>query len=217
MKRLDYHLINIALFASMTAFAQAEKIALKMVPEPNQTVRMRMIQDLEMDMRFEDETPSAAALPEPMKMIARTVFALTQKIGAPDKEGNITSEMTYDELGFETTVNGQPTQPADATGKFIGQKILATFNKQGELIDLKMLTDLKLPKEAFKQMLNSFYGSLPRTPIGVGESAMTSSGVTVLLPIAGAPPLEMDAQIKSTLVSVEKDTTGRIAKFDQTM
>jgi hypothetical protein len=221
MKRPNYHLINIALclaiFASITTFAQSEKVALKLVPEPNQTVRMRMIQDLEVDISFEDETPSAAASPERMKMIAKTVFALTQKIGAPDKEGNITSEMTYDELSFETTVNGQPTQPDDATSKFIGQKILVTFSKQGELIDLKMPPDLSLPKEGFRQMLSSFYGSLPQTPIGVGESATTSSGVTVLLPLAGAPPLEMDAQVKSTLVSVEKDTAGRIAKFEQIM
>jgi hypothetical protein len=207
----------LALFASVTAFAQSEKIAIKMVPEPNQTVRTRLIQDLEMDMNFEGEASSSEPLPGPMKMIARTVFALTQRVGEADKEGNITSEMTYDELSYETTVNGQPTQDGSATRKFVGQKIVVTFNKQGELIDLKMPSTMELPKDAFKQMLNSFYGSLPKTPIGVGESAMTSSGVTVLLPIAGAPPLEMDAQVKSTLVSVEKDVAGRLAKFDQIM
>jgi hypothetical protein len=46
-------------------------------------------------MSFEGEAPSAEALPGPMKVMARTVFALTHKVGAPDKEGNITSEMTY--------------------------------------------------------------------------------------------------------------------------
>ena len=201
----------------MTVFAQSEKIRLKMVPEPNQTVRMRMIQDMEMDMSFEGETPSAAALPEPVKMMARAVFALTIKVGAPDKEGDFTAEMTYDELSSEMTMNGQPMQHGDASGKFIGKKILTTFNKQGEMVDLKMPPDLGVSEESFKKLLKSLYGDLPQTPIGVGEVATAPLDFTVPLPVPGAPPLKIDGQINFKLVSVEKDATGRIAKFDQTV
>jgi hypothetical protein len=221
MKRPDYRSpiisLCLALFASMTAFAQSEKIALKMVPEPNQTVRMRMVQDMELDMSFEGEPPAGEALPGPIKMLSKTVFALTQKVGAPDKEGNITSELTYDEVSSEMTMNGQPMQLGDAASKFIGQKILATFNKQGEMIDLKIPPDLGLSEESFKKMLKSLYGELPQTPIGVGEVATTPLDFTIPLPVPGAPPLKIDGQIKYTLASIEKPATGRIARFNQTV
>jgi len=221
VKRPDYCspgiALCLALFASLTAFAQPEKIALKMVPEPNQTVRMRMIQDMELDMSFEVEAPSAEALPGPMKVVARTVFALTHKVGAPDKEGNFTSEMTYDEVSSEMTMNGQPMQFGDATSKFIGQKILTTFNKRGEMIDLKIPPELGLSEESFKKMLKSLYGDLPQTLIGVGEVATTPLDFTLPLPAPGAPPLKIEGQINSKLVSIEKGATGRIAKFNQTV
>ncbi|MBO0725069.1 MAG: hypothetical protein J2P52_05685 [Blastocatellia bacterium] len=207
--------LGLALFASITMFAQSEKIKFKMAPGPNQTVRMRAVQDMELNMSFESETPSANGAPEPMKMAARAVFALTQKVGAPDKEGNISSEVTYDEVSSEMMMNGQPMQIGDKIDKFIGKKITATFNSQGDMIDLKVPPDMGMPEESFKELLKSIYGNLPQTPLGVGEVATSPLDFTVPLPIPGAPPVKIDGQIKSTLVSVEKDATGRTAKFDQ--
>jgi len=221
MKRPYYRSPNIALclalFASMTAFAQSEKISLKIFPEPNQTVRIRMAQDMELERSYESETPSSAALPGPMKMIVRTAFALTHKIGAPDKEGNFVAEMTYDAVSSETTINGEPMQTDDKSAEFIGKKILTTFNKQGEMIDLKIPPDMGLPEEAFKQMLKSLYGSLPQAPIGVGEIATAPLDFTLPIPVPGASSAKIDGQMKFKLISVEKDATGRIAKFDQTI
>ena len=209
--------LGLALFASIVLFAQSEKIKFKMVPEPNQTVRMRAVQDMEMSMSFESETPSTSALPEPVKMIARAVFALTQKVGAPDKEGNVSAEVTYDEVDSEMMMNGQPMQIGDKVDKFIGKKFTMTFNSRGEMIDLKVPPDLGLPEESFKEMLKSLYGNLPQTQLGVGEVATAPLNFTIPLPVPGAPPMKIDGLIKSTLVSVEKDATGRTAKFDQTM
>ena len=209
--------LGLALFASITTFAQSEKIKFKMVPEPNQTVRMRAIQDMELSMSFESETPSAGALPEPVKMTARAVFALTQKVGAPDKEGNVIAEVTYDEVSSELMVNDQPMQIGEKVDNFIGKKITATFNSRGEMIDLKVPPDLGLPEESFKQLLKSIYGNVPQTPLGVGEVATAPLDFTIPLPVPGAPPLKIDGLIKFTLVSVEKDATGRTARFDQTM
>ena len=221
MKKPDHRspiiALALALFASVTMFAQSEKIRFKMVPEPNQTVRMRAVQDMELNMSFESETPPDGSLPEPMKMVARSVFAMTQKVGAPDKEGNVSAEVTYDEVSSEMLINGQPLQIGDKVDKFIGKKITTTFNSRGEMIDLKIPPDLGLPEESLKQLLKSIYGNLPQTPLGVGEVAAAPLDFTIPLPIPGAPPMKIDGLIKSTLVSVEKDATSRTAKFDQTM
>jgi hypothetical protein len=207
----------LTLFASLTAFAQSEKIAIKMAPEPNQTIRMRSVQDLEINISFEGESFFGNALPEPAKVLAKTVFGLTQKVGAPDKDGNITSELIYDEVSSEITMNGQPTLFGDAVRNFIGKKVLTTFNKMGEMIDIKIPPDLGLSEEAFKKMLKAFYGDLSQTAIGMGEVVTTPFDFTVPIPIPGAPALKVDGQIKYKLNSVEKGATGRIAKFNQTV
>jgi hypothetical protein len=220
MKRPGYRSLIIALglafSASMTAYAQPEKISLNRFPEPNQTIRMRMAHDIKIDASFEGDTPAAAALPGPRKLTARTVLALTWKIGALDKEGYVTTEMTYDEFSYEMTMDGKPVPFGDTIGKFIGKTIMAIFSRRGELVDSKIPPDLGLSKESFKMTLKSFYGNLPQTAIGVGEVVTTPLDFTVPIPVPGSPPLKIDGQIKSTLVSVEKDATGRIAKFDQT-
>lgn len=220
MKNNDYRspivALCLTLFASLTAFAQSEKIAIKMVPEPNQTVRMKTIQDVEIEISFEGDSSSEDALPSPMKMRAKTVFALTQKVGAPDKDGNVVSELIYDDVSSEMTMNGQPMLLGDADRKFIGKKVLTTF-RQGEMIDIQIPPDLGLSEEAFKKMLKPFYGDLNQTALGVGEIATTPLDFTVPLPVPGAPPLKVDGQIKYTLASVEKGAMGRIAKFNQTI
>jgi hypothetical protein len=114
-------------------------------------------------------------------------------------------------------LNGVPLELGDMASKFIGKKAMVTFNKRGEMIDVKMPPDLGLPEEAFKEMLKSLYGSLPQTPIGLGEIATAPLDFTVPIPLPGAPPMKMDGQMTFKLISVEKDATGRIAKFDQTM
>jgi hypothetical protein len=114
-------------------------------------------------------------------------------------------------------MNDQPMQIGDKVDQFIGKKITTTFNSRGELIDLKVPPDLGLPEESFKELLKSLYGNLPQTQLGVGEVATAPLDFTIPLPVPGAPPIKIDGLIKSTLVSVEKDATGRTAKFDQTM
>jgi hypothetical protein len=199
------------------AFVQSEKITIKMVPEPNQTVRMRMVQEMEMEMAFEGNVPPELAARGPMKMAMKTAFAMTQKVGAPNKQGNIESEVTYDEVSTEATMNGQPMPLGDEVGKFAGKKLTATFDKQGNLTDFKIPPGLGLPEESFKQMLKSFYGNLPATSIVVGGTVSTPLDFTIPLPMPGAAPMKMDGQVNYKLVSVEKEPDGRIARFDQTI
>ncbi|MBO0861593.1 MAG: hypothetical protein J2P21_24515 [Chloracidobacterium sp.] len=188
-----------------------------MAPRPNQTVRIRAVNDMEMNLSFESETPSTSDIPETFKMAARAAFALTQKVGDLDKEGNVVAELTYDEASSEMMMNGQPMRIGDDFNKLIGKKLTATFNNQGDLIDLKIPTDMGLPEESFKEVVKSAYGNLPQTPLAVGEVATSPLDFTIPLPIPGAPPLKIDGQIKSKLLSVENDSTGRTAKFDQTV
>jgi hypothetical protein len=220
MKRLDYRSPKIALcltlFASMIAFAQSEKIIFKMAPEPNQTIRTKLVHEMEMDMSFEGDLPTKADASGPTKMVAKMVLSLTQKVGAPDKDGNVTSEVTYDESAFEMTMNGQPMQFGDAASKIAGKKVSITFNRKGDIVDIKIPPDPSLVVEYLKEMMKSIYGNLPNAQIGVGEIVTSPLDFMLLIPITDAPPITVNGQSKFKLASVEKDSICRFAKIDQT-
>jgi hypothetical protein len=208
--------LGLALFAPITVFSQSEKIILKMVPEPNQTVRTKLVHEWEWDMSIEGDLPTEAAASGSTKMVSKMVLALTQKVGPPDKNGNITSEVTYDECSLEMTMNGQPMQFGDASSKITGKKVSITFDRKGGIVDIKIPPDPSLVVEYLKEMMKSIYGNLPNAQIGVGEIVTSPLDFALLIPITDAPLLTVNGQSKFKLVSVEKDSTCRFAKFDQT-
>jgi hypothetical protein len=213
VRRPGYRSLNIslglALLASMTSCAKSEKITLKVVPEPNQTIRMRMIQDLEMDI-----SPADDAMSSQTKMTAKLVLALTQKIGVPDEQDNITSEVTYDEGSLEMTMNGQPMQ----FSKITGEKGAITFDKRGKIVDIKMPPNPSPLVDFIRQAMTTVYGNLPNnTQIGVGEIVTLPLDYALAIPTLNAPPTKVDGQMKFKLVSMENGVTNRLAKLDLTV
>jgi len=114
-------------------------------------------------------------------------------------------------------MNGQVMPANDTSGTFIGKKVTVTFDKQGTVLDIKVPADVGVPEESFRQMLKSMYGNLPAISLGVGETTTVPLDFTLPLPVPGAPPLKMEGDVKHTLVSVENDSTGRIANFDHSI
>src|SRR5262249_18749052 len=204
-------------FIWIPAFAQSEKISLRMLPQPNQIVRMRTVQETDVDISFDSNSSLPAAVMVPVKMAMKTVFGITQKSGAANAEGHIAAEITYEEITSEATMNGQPMPANDQSRSFVGKKVMVTFDKEGNVLDIKVPADVGIPEEAFRQMLKSMYGNLPAVSLGVGETTTVPLDFTLPLPIPGAAPLKMDGDVKHTLASIERDTTGRIAKFDHSI
>src|SRR5262245_57460111 len=91
-------LISIVCGIYTGAWAQSEKIGLRMAPHPNQTVHMRMVQETEVDMSFVTNSTTAAEAMAPVKMATKTLVAITQKSGAANVNGQIEAELTYDEI-----------------------------------------------------------------------------------------------------------------------
>jgi hypothetical protein len=153
----------------------------------------------------------------PMKMIAKTTMGITQKTGPLNKDGNIEAELTYDEIRSEVLMNGQSVPGANANNKLVGKIITVTYDRQGNPLDVKLPSEVGLSTEAFKQILDSIYGNLPTNAIGVGEVVAAPLDFTLPLPIPGAAPLKMEGDVKLKLISIDKDSTGRSARFDSTI
>src|SRR5262249_40089093 len=119
-----------ACFIRTPAFAQSEKISLRIVPQPNQVVRMRMIQETDVDMLFDNNSSVPANAMVPVTLATKTVLGFTQKSGAANARGDVEAEITYDEVSFDALMNGQ-TMPANDTSRgFLDKKVTITFEKQ---------------------------------------------------------------------------------------
>jgi len=132
MKRLSVG-VGLAVFFATSAFAQSEKITIRMAPEPNQTIRMNMTQEMQMDIVMEliPGLPPGATMP-PMKMMSKTVTAMTQKVGLANAQGNVESEIVYDDMRTESTMNGQPL-PVNVNKAFVGKRMTVTYDKDGNV------------------------------------------------------------------------------------
>ena len=220
MKTRNYSLAAIAItvLASLNAFGQSEKISLRRIPQPNQTVRMKMVQETDMDMTMEG-MPAAAGM-GPMKMSMKNVTTMTEKNGAADSQGNIQAKITIEEASVDTkmSMNGQ-TMPAPPSppNPMLGKEFTVVFDKQGNVVDTKTPSIAGVSEDAFKQIMKSISANLPSTPIGVGETTTAPLDVAIPLPLAGASAMKMDGEIQYKLISLHKDGNDRIATVATTI
>ena len=85
MNRRSGHRFAVAVFVACfiwtPAFAQSEKISLRLLPRPNQIVRMRMVQETDVDVSFDSNLSVPAAAMVPVTLGTKTVVETTQKSG----------------------------------------------------------------------------------------------------------------------------------------
>ncbi len=193
-------------------FAQSDKIRLRMPPAPDQTVRLTMAQDMDIDISV-DGVPAGVA--PPMKMVMRTTSAMTQKVGPRKPDGLMDTEVTYEQVKTEMSLNGQSLPAGDAAAALEKTTVTVTYNQDGEIVDVKgMPTTGGLPRDAFKQMMTSFNGNLPTEPLAVGDEVTTPVNLAFPLPIPGGTPMQMTMSTKTKLVSIENGTAGRSARLE---
>ena len=202
--------------ATGVVLAQSAKVSIRMAPTPDQTIRMTMVQDMDVELSFDANAPSAPAK-GPMKLTNKATMTLTQKIGARKADGTVDAELTYDEIRTEMSINGQPLPATGAETQLVGKAIVVTYSQSGEIVDVKGPPVAGLTTEALKQMMNSFYGNLPVAAIGVGEIASAPLDFALPLPLPGAAPMKMGGQARVKLVAIDTDAKGRSARFESTI
>jgi hypothetical protein len=196
--------------------AQPEKVSVRMAPRPGQTIHMTMSQDMDFEMSFDGASP-VAGLTEPMKMLMRSTIAMTQKSGMQRADGTWDVELTYDKVQSDITMNGQSLAAGATDSQLVGKTIVMTYNRTGEIVDVKGLPAAGLTDDAFKQMIGSLYGNLPVTALSVGETTVAPLDFALPLPVPGAAGMKMIGETKMKLVSIDKDAQGRSARFDSTL
>jgi|SRR5262245_5411734 len=194
--------------------AQSEKISIKYIPIPNQTIRFTLTSEGEIDLNYEGNGSDSLPLMSPMKMTIKNVFGMSQKTGSFDAQGRLEAELAYEAGESQFLMNGNPISLDEPGKKLIGKKFIAIYNNKGELLDLKIPDDLGFSPESIKQIMQSIYANIPKEPISVGETAILPANIDFQFPGFGAGPMKMEGETKTKLIALEKEADGRIASFD---
>ena len=221
MKRISLFLLPMAFMslalASMTTFAQTEKpekVSLRMTPKPDQTSKLRMVSETDLEMSFEAAAGSEQPALPTMKMQMKSVTAFTQKTGPLDKQNRFEMELVYDDVSAEMMMNGNAVPVGDEMAKLKGQKIKVTMDQNGNVFDVQAPKETQMDAATFKELLKSLYGALPAEPMAVGETATIPLTMALPLPLPGAGPLNLQGSSKIKLLAIEKEGTNRLAKLE---
>lgn len=203
---------------SQYALAQSEKISIRTRPSPNQTVRMKMVQEVEIQMTM-DGLP--ANLPAglgtgPMTIASTNTMVMTQKVGAVDSQGNVEVEMKIDEIRSDSTMNGRALPASGPASELAGKTFTVLFDQRGAIISSKMPSAGGLSENAFKQMVESLYENVPKDLVGLGEAVTAPLNFAIPVPLPGAGPLNLQGETKYKLISIDKQGASRIATVDIT-
>jgi hypothetical protein len=218
--RMNAYFLTVILLTFATSFGvpQDTKVSMRTLPRANETMRFRMIQEMDMDITAVDsaEGEPDGAPPSTTRVLGKTTFAFTQKTGSADKQGNLPVDVTYEQITVERSMNGVPS--GDGLGRdLVGRTVRMTYDKNGKVVDVKVPADLAISADALRETMSSLLGNLPQSPLAVGESARVPFSAPLPVPTPAGDNLTMTGEMHYTLRSVAREGKDRMASYDQTL
>ena len=200
----------LGLLLAPAALGAQEKISLRAAPKPNQVIRFLITQDLLFDVVME-----GGAATGPMKVDGQMVFGGVQKVGAPDRQGRLTTELTIDTVAMNVTMNGAAFGPPGMSDQFKGKAFTIIYDAQGKVVEVKSPEGLGGVADS-KQLITSLTGAIPNGDLAVGQSITVPLSIPIPVPIPGTTgPTTIDTKVTSKLVGITRDAGDRIATLDQ--
>ena len=196
-----------ALFA-----AQAERLTIRMVPAPNQTLHVRTSMDMTMTMTPDLPADGARSI-DPVTTSMTTIAEHTTTVGPTDEHGLYGARVVCDSASQTVTINGKPLpMPSATTDQLVGQVITFSYDDQGKMVDVASEGGPD-PKFAgsLKQMLTSALAAAPPITLSVGESVTVPMQMNLPIPTPAAGPMTSSGETRYTLTSVTFDGADRIA------
>ncbi|HEV3141359.1 MAG TPA: hypothetical protein VGY57_12615, partial [Vicinamibacterales bacterium] len=163
----------------VVAQAQPERIAMPRGPAPDQTVRVRMTQD--MTMTFDPGDAPGAPMPA-MTMVMKMIIAQTMKVGPLDDRRRYQAAITIDDATAEMTLNGAAMPMPGGLPLAHGQQFTIQYDEDRAIAGITGDAPASAT-EMFKKMFETVGRSIPGTPMAVGDTV----AVPIALPLPSMP------------------------------
>lgn len=212
----------LTVFAVEMGAQGGERIILPRRPSPNQTLAVKLTQDMDMQMTVmpPEGAQGPQQTPSPMKVNGTMSMAATQTIGKPDDQGRTPCEFKYTDANLNMKMNGMAMPGEQFHDQFVGKTMTFAYAPDGSV------TDVKVPetpgavgmKATIQQALNAFTLSLPAKPLSVGESATVPVTIPLSIPMpGGATPPTFKGTVTYKLLRIEGSGNNRVAVLEQKM
>jgi hypothetical protein len=205
-------IICCALFTSIVA-AQSDKVAIPVMPRPNQTTRLTVTHEYIMEAGS-------------VKMTMKTIMGLVQKSGPADDQGRFNVEIICEDSSVEMPVGDtsllvneeeKRKKLNDEMKKIIGKKFTTTYDGDGRVLDVEAASDLDTLTESFNPIRELMYSNIPKGDMIIGATAVSPLNVDAMVGMVEKKgTFKFQGDMKSRLVAVINDAGRRVAKFDQT-
>ena len=216
--RVRFAIASLAVLPSALLSAQVDRITIRMIPAPNQTLHVRTLMETTMNAVTDPSSGRSLPIP-PMSTNIKTVTDSTSTVGPTDAQGHYQARVVFDTASYTAMLNGQPMPangqavPGSPPAELIGAAMTFSYDDQGKVVDVAM--DAAMPASLagpLKQMLTAAMGAAPPMTLSVGESITVPARLD--LPNPAAPntlAMQMTGETRYTLTSVTFDGADRIA------
>ena len=203
--------IGFLVVPAMVLGAQTERLTIRMIPSPNQTLHVRTRTDMTMTVTPDPAADAARSMP-PVATSMVTNAEHTTTVGPTDEHGHYSARVLCDSVSYTVTINGKPGPvPADMADRLVGQVVTFSYDDQGKIlkVDTEGGVDPNLAA-ALKQTLVSAFAAAPPITLSVGESVTVPAQVNIPTPMS-AVMMSTSSETRYTLTSVTFDGADRIA------
>lgn len=210
-------IVAAAVMLTPAVFAQT-RVMIGGLPAPNQTVRLRMTQEMDFELKPVGEPPPGIPK-EGIRSKGKSMLLLRQDVGTVDANGRLQLDLTYEEVSQELRVNDMPLPiPQDSYDTIRGKQVTMWMGKSNEVLDVVAPENFPIPQDQLKQFLGPLVASLPHQEMAVGETVTLpfSMALPIPVPTGGAPPM-LTGQTKTTLARLVPEADDRLATLEQTM
>lgn len=212
-RRLSHAVVLAALFSSPQISFGQDKVAIGATPTPGQTVRLRMKQELESDIKAEG-TPPPGLPPDGVHTRSASNILLRLETAALDADGRVRVDVNYEEGSQEAQINGK-AMPLPSAQDALRGKTITMWLKGSQVDEVKVPENYPIPAELLKQFMGPLVASIPRVEMTVGQTAEVPLSLTLPLPSGAGPAPVLTGTTKNTLTKVAPDGDDLLATLAQ--
>jgi hypothetical protein len=188
-------------------------------PAPNQTARLRMVQELEMSMKAAGPNVPPGFPADGLNVSGNNMLLLRQEVGEADEKGRLRLVLTYEEVGQTMRLNDKEVPiPAETLNLLRGKSVTMWMGPKREILEVITPDKFPLPGDQLQQVLGPLQASLPSQEMSVGETVALPFSMPLPIPVPGAnAPPRMEGQTRTTLTKVSPEGGDQLAFLDQSI
>jgi hypothetical protein len=212
--------VAVALLVLTTAPVLAQPRALIGArPAPNQTVRLRLVQKMDLVFAAVAGAAPPALPPGGLVLENASVLVLRQDVGAIDDRGRLRLDVTYEEVSQRARLNGAPVPiPADSVEELLGKTVTMWMGPKREVLEVITPPNFPLEADQMEQILGPLQASMPFQEMSLGEVVRLPFSMRIPIPVPGsAGPQMMLGHTKTKLARLTPDGGDQLAFLEQSI